>query len=263
MAAAGLLTAPLPGQVTRLRLLIIATLVVCWEALAFSGLLFRDVVPSLYKIALALAGVVTSAAFWSNAGVTLIEVAGALAVGGGAGLAVGLALGGSRFLVRAFEPYLFYLGPTPKIILFPVLIMGFGVGWNSKIAMGALSCFFPIALSTVAAMRQVDRVLIRVGRSFRVSTWQMATKIYLPAVRLPVINGIRLGFGVAIIGVLLAETKLSNQGVGFLVMQSYTRFDMPQTYAMLILVFGFAVGMNAAFTRLIRVAGHGAWRDGM
>ena len=151
---------------------------------------------------------------------------------------------------RAFEPYLFYLGTTPKIILFPLLIMGFGVGWNSKIAMGALSCFFPIALSTVAAMAIVDRALIKVGRSLQLTSWQMATKIYLPAIRLPVFNGFRLGFGVAVIGVLLAETKLSNQGIGYLIMQGYSRFDMPQTYALLILVFAFAIAVNAVFTWL-------------
>src|SRR5882762_10024803 len=63
-------------------------------------------------------------------------------------------------------------GPTPKIIFFPVMIMWFGVGPGSKIAMGAISCFFPIALSTAAGMRQIDKVLIRVGHSFRANAWQ-------------------------------------------------------------------------------------------
>ena len=78
--------------------------------------------------------------------------------------------------------------------------------------MGALSCFFPIAISAPPACAQIDRVLIRVGRSFRASPWQMVTKIYLPAMRAPIVNGVRLGLGVAIIGTLLAETKLSNRG---------------------------------------------------
>ena len=130
-------------------------------------------------------------------------------------------LGGNRLLSRAFERYLYYLGPTPKIIFFPIMIMWFGVGPASKVAMGTLSCFFPVALSVAAGMRQIDPVLIRVGRSFRASTWQMVTKIYLPAMRQPIINGVRLGLGVAIIGTLLAETKLSNRGIGFLIIQAY------------------------------------------
>jgi ABC-type nitrate/sulfonate/bicarbonate transport system permease component len=97
-------------------------------------------------------------------------------------------------------------------------------------------------------MRQIDEVLIRVGRSFRASPMQMVTKIYIPAMAAPIVNGLRLGLGVAIIGTLLAETKLSNKGLGFLIIQSYQRFDMPEMYAMLIVVFTLAALINAAFT---------------
>jgi NitT/TauT family transport system permease protein len=168
-------------------------------------------------------------------------------------------LGGSRFLSRAFEPYLHYLGPTPKIIFFPVMFMWFGVGSGSKIAMGALSCFFPIALSTAAGMRQIDQVLIRVGRSFRASTAQMVTKIYLPAMRHPVINGLRLGLGIGLIGTVLAETKLSNRGIGFLIINSYSTFDMPRMYALLIVLFVVAIAANALVGRL---SGTGPMRNG-
>jgi NitT/TauT family transport system permease protein len=188
--------------------------------------------------------------FYWHLWVTAGEVGTGLVAGGLAGLVVGLVLGGNRTLAKAFEPYLYYLGPTPKIIFFPVMIMWFGVGPGSKIAMGAISCFFPIALSTAVGMRQIDPVLIRVGRSFRANFWQMATKIYLPAMRHPTINGVRLGLGVAIIGTLLAETKLSNRGVGYLIIQAYSLFDMPRMYAMLIVLFALAIGANALVGRL-------------
>ena len=165
-------------------------------------------------------------------------------------MVVGLLLGANRFLSRAFENYLYYLGPTPKIIFFPVMIMWFGVGPEFKVALGTLSCFFPIALSVAAGMRQIDKVLIRVGRSFQASTTQMVFKIYIPAMRHPIINGIRLGLGVALIGTLLAETKLSNKGIGFLIIQAYSTFDMPRMYAMLIMLFVLAIGANALIGRL-------------
>ncbi len=248
------LTTPSLSRVTQLRLAIIVTIVVLWEALAASGLLFRDVVPSLHTIGIALFGILADKTFYWHLWVTVGEVATALAIGGGLGLVVGLVLGGSRFLAKAFEPYLYYLGPTPKIIFFPVMIMWFGVGPGSKVAMGAMSCFFPVALSVAAGMREIDRVLIKVGRSFRLSTWQMVTKIYLPAMRLPILNGVRLGLGVAIIGTLLAETKLSNQGVGFLVINSYSTFNMPRMYALLIVLFAVSIGVNALLGRFGRHA---------
>jgi ABC-type nitrate/sulfonate/bicarbonate transport system permease component len=207
-------------------------------------------VPSLLSIGWALFDLVGHAPFYFHLAVTSGEITAALAIGGILGLAVGLILGGSRFLSQAYEDYLYYLGPTPKIIFFPIMIMWFGVGPESKIALGTLSCFFPVALSVAAGMRQIDKVLVRVGRSFRANTWQMVTKIYLPAMRHPVINGVRLGFGVALIGTLLAETKLSNKGIGFLIINAYTTFDMPRMYAMLAVLFALAIGVNELIGRL-------------
>ena len=220
-----------------IRIALIVVIAGGWEALARSGLLFRDVVPSILSIWAAMWKLLSNPAFYSNLQVTAWEIFASLAIGSGLGIAVGIILGANRFLGAAFEPYVYYLAPTPRIIFFPVMIMWFGVGVASKIALGALSCFFTVALSTAGGMREVDKVLIRVGRSFRATSWQMATKIYLPAMRAPVLNGIRLGFGTATVTALLAETKLSNQGLGFMIMQIYARFDMPSLYGLLIIVF--------------------------
>src|SRR5581483_9721553 len=255
MADTGRLThtavpAPLVSPVTLLRAAIILALLALWELLAHSGWLYRDVVPSLVRLAAALYDLLSHKNYYFNLGVTAAEIAAALAIGGAGGLVVGLVLGANRFLARAYEPYLYYLGPTPKIIFFPVMIMWFGVDSPSKVALGTLSCFFPVALSVAAGMRQIDRVLIRVGQSFRASTLQMVTKIYLPAMRHPIINGLRLGLGVGLIGTLLAETKLSNKGIGFLIINAYSTFDMPRMYANLIVLFVLAIGANALIGRL-------------
>lgn len=235
--------------VTLLRVVLVLAALVIWQLVATSGWLYGDVVPSLSIIGAALMKLLSGGDFYWNLWVTIDEIAIGLAIGGLAGLVVGLVIGANKFIARAFEPYLYYLGPTPKIIFFPVLIMWFGVGGGSKIAMGAVSCFFPIALNVAAGMRQIDQVLIKVGHSFRANPWQMATKIYLPAMRHPVINGLRLGLGVALIGTLLAETKLSKYGIGSMVMDAYARFDMPRMYAILIVLFVLAIGANALVAR--------------
>jgi NitT/TauT family transport system permease protein len=239
--------------VTLLRIAIVLFALVAWEVMADSGLFYRGVVPSLSAIGAALLKLLSTGDFYWNVGVTAEEIAIGLAIGGICGVIAGLVIGGNRFIAQAFEPYLYYLGPTPKIVFFPVMIMWFGVGGGSKIAMGAVSCFFPIALSVAAGMRQIDPVLIRVGTSFRANAWQMATKIYLPAMRHPIVNGLRLGLGVALIGTLLAETKLSNRGLGFLVIQAYNSFNMPLLYAILVVLFVIAIGINAVVARLVRL----------
>ncbi len=250
MAAALALSGRAAGKVLTARLLAAAVLLASWQGLAASGLLFRDVVPPLPLIAMALARTLGSVDFWSNLGVTAGEFLLAVALGGSLGIACGLALGASRFLARAYENWVYWLAPTPKIIFFPVLLMLFGAGPESKVAMGAISSFFPVAISVASGVRGVDPVLVRVGRSFCASAFQLALKIYLPAVRGAVLNGLRLGFGVAAIGVLLAETKLSKAGIGFLMMDAYRLFDMPQMYALLILVVLMIAALNTALARL-------------
>ena len=267
---------PAFSRVTLLRVALIAGFLLIWELASASGWFYRDVVPSWLAIGKAIWQLLTTRVmscnadialgplhlrwqlsmpeFYCHLGRTAYEIALALVIGGLTGLVVGLALGAHRFLSRAFEPMLYYLGPTPKIIFFPLMIMWFGLGAGSKIAMGAISCFFPVALSAAAGVREIDKVLIRVGRSFRANPWQMATKIYLPAIRPALVNGLRLGLGIALIGTLLAETKLSNFGIGFLIIQAYMLFDMPRMYANLILLFILAIGINSLVGRLGRVA---------
>jgi ABC-type nitrate/sulfonate/bicarbonate transport system permease component len=254
MAQTGRLTqspaVPPIEPVLLLRIGIVVAVLATWELLARSGWLYRDVVPSLVAIGHALYDLLSGRDYYFHLGVTAAEVFAALGIGGFCGLMVGIILGANPFLSKAFESLLYYLGPTPKIIFFPVMIMWFGVGPESKVALGTLSCFFPVALSVAAGMRGIDRVLIRVGNSFRANSWQMVTKIYLPAMRHPIINGVRLGLGVALIGTLLAETKLSNKGIGFLIINAYSTFDMPRMYAMLIVLFVLAIGANALVGRL-------------
>ncbi len=238
------------GGVALLRIAIVAAVLAAWEALARSGLLFRDVVPPLATIAAAIERVLASPDFYGKLGVTIGEIGIALMIGGLAGLGTGIGLGANRVLSNGFESLLHYLGPTPKIIFFPVMIMWFGVGSGSKIAMGVASCFFPVAISAAAGMREIDTVLIRVGKSLRASTRQMVTKVYFPAMRAPLVSGIRLGLGVAVTGTLLAETKLSNRGLGYLIIQAYALFDMPRMYALLIVLFALSIGANALIGRL-------------
>jgi len=255
MAAAGRVIVAPPSRallrpVTALRLVIIVAVLALWQLIAISGLLYRDVVPTLPAIGAALYKTLSDPGFYLHLATTAYEIAIALLIGGLSGIAVGIVLGASKLMARAYEALLYYLGPTPKIIFFPVMIMWFGVGAGSKIAMGAVSCFFPIALNVAAGMREIDPVLIRVGKSFRANPWQMVTKIYLPAMRYPVMNGLRIGLGVALIGTLLAETKLSNRGIGFLVIQAYSLFNMPQMYSLLIVLFVVSIGANALIGRL-------------
>jgi len=224
---------------------------VLWQLIARAGIFYEGVIPSSIAILRALYEIAFDRALYLNTAVTAFEVAVAISIGCGCGLALGLLGGAVRIIGSAYEPYVHYLAPTPKIVFLPVLLLFFGVGFGTKIALGALSAFFPMAIATLAGVRSVDPVLLRVGRSFNLSRLQLALKIYLPALRAPVLTGLKLGFGFALIGVLLAEIKLSNAGLGFMAIQYYNHFEMAELYALMVIIFLLAGGANALVDQLM------------
>jgi ABC-type nitrate/sulfonate/bicarbonate transport system permease component len=236
--------------VSRIRL---ATLVACllaWEAVARSGLLYHGVVPSSVAVLQAVATELTRREFYWHLWITFAEVSVGFVAGSFIGVALGILFGARRFLGRAVDPYVNAIGSTPKIVFLPILFLMFGVGIESKMAKGALSAFFPVVVSTTAGMRSINLVFLRVGRSFRLTRWQMIGKIYLPAMVRPVVTGLRLGLGVGIIGVLVAEIKYAQGGLGYLTINYYNQFNIPHMYAMLIIIFALAVLANVAMTRI-------------
>jgi ABC-type nitrate/sulfonate/bicarbonate transport system permease component len=223
-----------------------------WELAARSGLLYEGVVPSSLRVAAALVGELGDRLFWRDAAWTTLEIAAGFAIGTAVGVAAGLTLGGARLAARAAGPYLHGLATTPKIIFLPIVMLLCGVGAGSKIGMAALSAFFPVAIATIAGMASIDGVLVRVARSFDASRWDMVRKVYLPALVAPIVTGMRLGLGVATIGVLLAEIKFSDRGLGHRAIQYYQFFRIAEMYAVLLASFALAVAANAAMGRLAR-----------
>lgn len=245
-------TAPAPSYRKRIaitRVVTVTAIAAVWEVVARSGLLYQDVVPPLEKVAMALVTLIVTPATYYHLGVTAWEVLTGFALGFLAGVAFGVPMGARRLFGDAVGPYVDGFATAPKIIFLPIAMLAFGIGIASKIALAALSAFFPVAIVTAAGVRQIDPVLVRVGRSFRLSAWQMATRIYLPAMRPALVTSMRLGFGLAVVGTLLGEIKLSNAGLGFLANEFYSNFRIPDLYAVLILVFVLAVGTNILMSR--------------
>jgi ABC-type nitrate/sulfonate/bicarbonate transport system permease component len=236
--------------VAHVRLLTVAAAVATWEGLARSGWLYKDVVPTTVSVLGAVVAELAGRDLYWHAGVTLAEVLVGFVAGGVVGVGLGILLGARAFSWHAAAPYINGIGSTPKTVFLPILFMLFGMGVESKMAKGALSTFFPVVVSTAAGMLAMNPVLVRVGKSFRLSRWQMVAKVYLPAMVRPVVTGLRLGLGVGVIGVLVAEIKYANAGLGYLAIQYYTQFNIPHMYAMLVIIFALAVLANVGMTRL-------------
>jgi ABC-type nitrate/sulfonate/bicarbonate transport system permease component len=238
------------NDVVRLRLVSGVVLLAAYELLARSGLLYSGVVPSLVDIGSALIDVLANPEFYSHLGVTAFEVALGFAIGGISGLIVGICFGLWNFLGRTFEPWIHNLASTPKIIFLPIMFLLFGVGIGSKVAMGAIASFFPVAISIYSAMRLVRPVYIHVMESFNASRLQTVILVYLPSLVAPALASMRIAFSVAIVSTLLAEIKMARAGIGYIIIQDYNFFRIPEMYAVLIVIFALSWIVNMGIGRL-------------
>jgi len=241
------------ASVFRIRVLTVICLLVAWEGLAALGaleILYGDVIPSSWKIAVAVWGEVTAADFYRDLGITFAEHIVGFIVGSAIALALGIAMGVNPLLRKAIEPYLNAIGSTPKIIFLPILFLVFGTGIDSKMAKGALSAFFPVVFSTALGMILINPVLLRVGQSFNLNRWQTVVKIYIPAMVNPVITGLRLGMAITVIGVLVAELKFADGGLGYRLGNYYEQFRIAEMYAIILIIFALAALANMGMTRL-------------
>jgi ABC-type nitrate/sulfonate/bicarbonate transport system permease component len=243
-----ILNSKLRRQVLTLQIFTPIILLSLWELVARSGLLYEGVAPTLVEIVTAFWNEVSNPILYHHFGVTFMELFGGFTIATILGVLTGISLGSRPFASSVAEPYLTSLATTPKIIFLPVVMLMFGIGPESKVAIGALAGFFPIVISTMAGTLNVRPVLINVGRALNLSRWQMLRKIYLPSIIGPIIRGMRLGLGVTIIAILLGEIKLSNAGLGFLAIEYYNTFNIARMYSILIIIFLTALTINSAMS---------------
>ncbi|OZI59544.1 ABC transporter permease [Bordetella genomosp. 11] len=182
---------------------------------------------------------VTTAQFGAHLAETARAFGMALALAVIIGLAVGFVLGGHRFLGEVFEPMLIALYSIPKITLYPILLLAFGLGISSKVAFGTIHGVIPIALFTVNAVRNVRAVHLKTGRVMGLAPWDMVTRIIFPSALPEIFAGLRIGFSLTLIGTLLGEMFASQRGLGFLLMSAIGlhNVDLIMTLTVLLSLF--------------------------
>lgn len=190
--------------------------------------------------------------------VTAVEVAVGFAIGGGAGLVVGLGGAMWRSGRQALHQVLVALSSVPVFILFPLFVVWFGMGPASKVAFGAVYAFFPVALNAFAAVRGVDRQLLIKARSLGAGRWQIYGKVVIPAALPTVVVGLRLGVSYAFIGVVATEMISAFNGIGYLLSYYALLFQTGKTYGYILVAVLFAFALNTGLRALEARAGR--WR---
>lgn len=240
----------------RNHLLVVVTLLVLWQAmyLLVGDLALRSPLTTLQET-LALLRSDNVAAHLRE---TLTAFATALAIAVALGISIGFGLGMNRLAGEIGEPVLVSFYSLPKITLYPIVLLIFGIGMPSKVAFGALHGIMPIAIFTLGALRNVPPVFVRTSKAMRLDWWQSARLVLFPAARAEIFTGLRLGFSLTLIGTLLGEMFASQRGVGFLLMQAIGLHDTDLIMALTTLIVFFAVLASIAFLACDRAMRHGS-----
>jgi NitT/TauT family transport system permease protein len=186
---------------------------------------------------------VKTSSFWTHAQATLVAFAYALVISIALGIVLGLVLGFQRFSGDVAEPILVALYTIPKITLYPLILLIFGLGVSAKVAFGVIHGVIPIILFTLSAVHNTKPILIKTGHVLKLSRSQMVRWILFPAAIPEIFTGLRVGFALTLIGSLLAEMFASQRGLGYLLMNGIGlhNVELIMSVTLVIVVFAAAV----------------------
>lgn len=162
----------------------------------------------------------------------------AFAIAGAAGVLAGAAMGLSRVAHRVFHPVVVGLFSTPKMIFIPIFILLAGFTEVSKISYGAVSGFFPVAVTVTAGVRMIDKRLLLAARSMGASRWQTLRTVIIPGSLPAVMTGLWYGMKHSLLGVLIMELFASQRGIGHYIGLYSANLRPDRVYA---LIFGMAL----------------------
>jgi len=190
--------------------------------------------------------------FWVHLANTLQAFALALLIAIVLGLLIGFGLGLHRLSADAMEPMLVALYSIPKITLYPILLLAFGLGMSAKVAFGAIHGIIPIALFTLNAVRGIRPILLKTARVLKLDHATMVRAILFPAAVPEIFTGLRVGFSLTLIGTVLGEMFAAQHGLGYLLMNAIGLYNVDVIMSVTFLLVVFAAGVNAVLLAIDR-----------
>jgi ABC-type nitrate/sulfonate/bicarbonate transport system permease component len=221
------------------NVLSILSLAVLWE---LAGRMLDSVlIPPLSQIGAAWWKLLSSGKLLSNLTLSLTTLAAGFVLAVLIGIVVGVLMGRFRAVEHFLDLYVNALMSAPMTAFVPVLILWFGLGVQSRIAVVFLFAVFVIIINTMTGVKQVDRVFVEMARSFGAREKEVFFKIILPAAMPAIMAGVRLGMGRAVKGMVTAEMLLTLTGIGAMIMQYGSSFATDSLFAVILTILMVAM----------------------
>ena len=243
-----------------LKLLAVAAFVVVWSLASLAVVVFKIFnpifLPGPWVVFGALVTLAAKGELWGHVAATLERVAIGFATGAVLAIGLGLPCGYFRGLRNVVEPVVELLRPIPPLAMLPLFIVWVGIGETSKVGFITYATFFPMFLTTVHAVGQMDPLLIRAAQSLGARPRQLFFRVILPAALPDTLTGLRLGIALSFFVIVISEFIGAEQGLGFLINDGRSFFLVPQMLgaAVLLGLFGYAGNALVRFgeRRLLR-----------
>jgi ABC-type nitrate/sulfonate/bicarbonate transport system permease component len=228
-------------------------LLLVWELCARGRYIDIRFFPAPSAILAHLADLAASGSLWGDLGASLRRLAVGLLVGGIPGVVLGLAIGLYRPLRAAVDPLIAGTYPIPKSSLLPLVLLIFGFGEASKIVMVSIGVFYPVVINTAAGVAQIPVTYMDVARSFKAGPWNTFRYIAFPGALPLIMTGIRLGAGMGLVLIAIAEMIGAKSGLGYMIWNAWEVFDVEKMYAGLFVIAIIGFLLNLALDALERV----------
>lgn len=224
------------GRERLLSILSPLLLLAVWEISVRAGLVDRRFIAAPSIILIALWDMLVSGELMRHLGASLGRIAAGFAIGVVPAVLLGLWMGISRPVRAVVDPLIAAVYPIPKIAVLPLLMVFFGIGEGSKIAVVAISAFFPVIINTYAGVANVDRIYLDVARSFGAGRALVFRRVVFPGALPVIFAGIRLALGVCLIVIVSAEFVAARSGIGFLIWSSWETLLIDKMFVGLLVI---------------------------
>jgi ABC-type nitrate/sulfonate/bicarbonate transport system permease component len=227
--------------------LVFASLLLAWEYGARSNPKLQSYLPPVSQVFAALFKLILSGEFAAHVLATLSRFVQGYVIASLIAVSLGVVLGYFRFAHSVFSTVIEFLRPMPSVAIIPVALLVLGIGDGMIIAVTVYASLWPILVSTIDGVRNIEPTLIDTARTFGLGRWAILSRIVLPGAAPYIVTGLRISLSIALILVTTAEMIAGSRGLGFFILDEERSFNSGNMYAGIIVVAALGYGLNRLF----------------
>ncbi|HLX01165.1 MAG TPA: aliphatic sulfonate ABC transporter permease SsuC [Trinickia sp.] len=239
-------------------------ILIAWELAAKSGTLSARILPEPLAVVKAALALIQSGEMWTDVKVSTWRAVSGFAVGGGIGLALGLATGLFKPAETALDTTIQMIRNIPALAMIPLVILWFGIDEKAKLFLVALGVFFPVYVNTFHGIRSVDANLIEMAKSYGLKGFALYRHVILPGALPSILVGVRFAFGLMWVTLIVAETISAQSGIGYMTMNAreFLQTDVVVVGILLYAALGKIADLLAKGLERVTLRWHPAYQRG-